>query len=252
MGFGIPEACLWGAHEVLAKLNLVQFGIMNIFKLIILSLFLGVIPSLSVASDQPLIVFDGKKKAQNKQGIITSVINSKIIELHRLQSRIDFIGNVIVEREDTSFLADKMIVYYNQEKSDKILVKERNHGKKGGESSIKKIDALNNVKIFQEDFVATGDIGSYDPKAGIFTVEQNVTFNSGTSVANGDKFIYDVNTKKGYLTGKKNYISKEKSDEEIKQLKDGRVIVIIDENDELIKKQKKKNKESENKKLQNE
>jgi lipopolysaccharide export system protein LptA len=221
------------------------------FRLVVLSLLLSlVICGRALASDKPLIVFEGKKKATNKQGITTSVITSKTIEMHRLQNKIDFIDNVVVEREDTSFLADKMVVYYKQNKSDKTLFQERTKGKKGGESKIKKIDALNNVKIFQEDFVATGDIGSYDPIAGIFIVEKNVIFNTGTSTANGDKFIYDINTKKGYLIGRKDYITKQKngkSDEE-QQPKDHRVTVIIDENDEAIKKQKKEN----NKDLKNE
>ena len=89
---------------------------------------------------------------------------------------------------------------------------------------IKRIEAKDNVKIFNDEFLATGKSGFYDPKADNFILEEDVVINQGTSVATGEKFIYNLTTKKGNLVGQKN----------------DRVIVIINDADVKESKSKKK------------
>jgi lipopolysaccharide transport protein LptA len=182
---------------------------------------------------QPQVVFEGNKKPTKKQ--VTTTIKSKTIQIHRLSKQIIFLDDVEVEREDTTFLSDKMIVYYNENKKSK----------NDQPGSIKRIDAEKNVRIFREEFVATGDHGSYDPQAGTFAIEKNVIFNNGTSIAKGEKFTYNTKTQKGYLTG----APKTAGDIEGKIIdqKDNRVIVIIDDEAENKNKpdQKSKNKNNE-------
>jgi lipopolysaccharide transport protein LptA len=127
---------------------------------------------------------------------------------------VTFINNVVVEKEDSSLLAQKMVVIY-----------EENSQKK---SEIKKIEAFNDVKIFSQDFIANSQYGYYDPKKSIFVLEKKVIVNNGTSIASGEKFIYDIKTKKGNFVG-------QRQEESIKK----RVTVIIG-ND--IKEQKKSKK----------
>ena len=98
--------------------------------------------------------------------------------------------------------------------------------------NIQRIEVKNNVKIFSDEFLATGKFGVYDPKKNNFILENDVVFNNGTSVAKGQKFVYDLNTKKGNLIGKVS------SNSQIKKDDDHRVTVIIDDND--IKKTKSK------------
>lgn len=142
-------------------------------------------------------------------------IRSDIIDIKRKSQTIDFIGNVAVEKDDSSLLAKKMTVFYEQ----KTLENGNNFGSK--KSTIKRIDAEENVKIFSEEFVASGERGYYYPQENVFVLEKNVIVNNGTSIANGDKFSYNLTTKKGRFIGKKNETS-------IKgQNKDERVIVII-------------------------
>ena len=102
---------------------------------------------------------------------------------------------MVVEKDDSSLLAQKMIVLYDDKKKD------------GSESSIRRIDATDNVKIFSEEFVASGDYGFYEPAKSIFVLEKNVIVNNGTSIASGDKFVYDTQTKRGNFVGKKNETS---------------------------------------------
>jgi len=85
---------------------------------------------------------------------------------------------------------------------------EKTAGESGGKrSSIKRIDAKENVRIFSEEFIASGDVGFYDPEKNIFVLEKNVIVNNGTSIASGDKFIYNLQTKKGNFVGKKDETS---------------------------------------------
>jgi lipopolysaccharide export system protein LptA len=89
-----------------------------------------------------------------------------------------------------------------------------------------------NVKIFSEEFVGSGDSGFYDPGQNIFVLEKNVIVNNGTSIASGDKFLYDLTTKKGRFLGKKDETSITGSGG------DKRVMVIIGSDASEVKKTK--------------
>jgi lipopolysaccharide transport protein LptA len=116
------------------------------------------------------------------------------MDIKRKSQIVNFLHNVVVEKDDSSLLAQKMTVVYEQKG-------------KGGSSEIKKIEAFDNVKVFSEDFIASGEYGFYDPKKSIFVLERNVIVNNGTSIASGNKFIYDLQTKKGNFVGKKDETS---------------------------------------------
>jgi lipopolysaccharide transport protein LptA len=148
--------------------------------------------------------------------IITTKITANFIDIKRKSEMVNLIGNVIVEKEDLSIKADNMVVYYYENKGDQ--------DDQGGK--IKRIEAANNVKIFNGDITATGKYGFYNPDQNNLILEKNVIFNNGTSVAKGQKFIYDLKTKKGNLVGKKDVPTINKTSNS-----DGRVVVIIDDND---------------------
>lgn len=121
-------------------------------------------------------------------------IRSDIIDIKRKSETVDFINNVVVEKDDSSLLAQKMTVLYNEKKE-------------GEKASIKRINARENVRVFSEEFIASGDFGYYDPKADIFVLEKNVIVNNGTSIASGNKFVYNLVTKKGNFIGAKDETS---------------------------------------------
>lgn len=147
-------------------------------------------------------------------------IRSDIIDIKRKSEKINFLRNVVVERDDSSLLADKMTVLYY----------EKNSGAQ--KSQIKKIEAHDNVKIFSEEFVGSGDYGFYDPIKNIFALEKNVIVNNGASIASGDKFVYDLITKKGRFLGKKDETSISGNGG------DKRVTVILGEDAKQIQKPK--------------
>ena len=157
--------------------------------------------------------------------IVSTKITANFIDIKRKSETVDLIGNVVVEKEDLSIKADNMVVYYYENKNK---TKGDNSDKK--DNAIKKIEAKNNVKVFNGEITATGKYGFYNPDKNNLILEQDVVFNNGTSVATGQKFIYDLKTKKGKLVGGKNISTINQSgDSYIKS--DGRVVVIIDDND---------------------
>lgn len=153
------------------------------------------------------------KKAEFSSNSKTT-IKSKTINIKRKSGQIEFLEDAIVENADTSILADKIVVFYDDKKSK--------------DNVIKNIVATGNVKIFNQEFVATGEEGSYDPKKEIFTITKNVIFNNGTSIASGDKFIYEVKTQKGFLTANNKIPSNTRNG----VLKGNRVTVIINQYNE--------------------
>jgi len=158
-----------------------------------------------------------QRKAKNTQ----TRIRSDIIDIKQKSQKIDFIGNVVVERDDVSLLSNKMEVFY----VDKSV--------KNSDSNIKEIKAFGDVKMFNDEFVASSDLANFFPDKNIFTLEKNVIVNNGTSILTGDKFIYDVKTKKGNFIGQKISNNSEKNNV---KTGDDRVTIIIGDD---LKEQKK-------------
>ncbi len=173
---------------------------------------------------------NNNKTTKNKS--LPTKIRSEIITINRQNQTVEFNDNVVVEKEDSSLLADKMIVIYEEEKSNNLNSKQ---------NKIKRIDAYNHVKIFSDESTATGDNGYYDPAQNIFVLQKNVMVNNGTSIASGDKFIYDLKTKKGNLIGKQNQISANVNSTKNSNINniDDRVTVIIGDDIKDLKKSKK-------------
>jgi lipopolysaccharide transport protein LptA len=156
-------------------------------------------------------------------------IRSDIIDIRRKLQTIDFLGNVVVEKDDSSLLAQKMKVIYVDKNQDDLKEKE---------FAIKKIEAKENVKIFSAEFIASADFGFYEPKEDVFILEQNVIVNNGTSIASGDKFIYDLKKKKGNFIGQKNETSFNEKNSKTKT--DKRVVVVIGDDAKEIQRDIKK------------
>ncbi len=137
----------------------------------------------------------GNHNSGNKRLAGKTRIRSDIIDIKQKTNIVNFIGNVVVEKEDSSLLADNMTVLYYENKN------------KEQDTQIKRIDAKNNVKIFSEEFIASATYGYYDPVKNIFVLQKKVIVNNGSSIAGGEEFIYDLKTRKGKFVGEKNETS---------------------------------------------
>ena len=183
--------------------------------------------SESIANDSPekeVKIESGLVNKKNNKNFSSTPtkIRSEKITITRKNQLIEFSDNVIVEKEDSSLLADRMIVVYEEKKSNDFNNKS---------TKINKIEAFDHVKIFTDDSTATGDKGYFDPNENIFVLEKNVMVNNGTSIASGEKFIYNLTSKKGYFIGKQNQTNKQKD-------QDDRVTVIITDSAKDLKKTK--------------
>lgn len=153
------------------------------------------------------------------------------MDIKRKSQTVNFIGNVVIEKQDSSLLSQKMTILYNEDKKQNVGGRVDGEESQSKKSSIKKIYTDEKVKIFSEDFVATGDSGYYDPQADVFILEKNVVVNNGVSIANGDKFVHHISTKKSNFVGRKEDSGPE----------DKRVVVILGDDAKEFKKSKNKN-----------
>ena len=123
-----------------------------------------------------------------KNSAVKTNIKSKIVKIVKDKNFIEFKGNVILVQEDISFLANQMLVFIDKNK------------KMSDKAEIQLIKAKGKVKIFNQEFIATGDSGIYDVDKDIFKIFGDVILNEGTKIAYGTEFIYDVSNKKGSLS----------------------------------------------------
>lgn len=218
-----------------------------------------------------LIVLNAKSYAESTKKAAKETpakIRSDIIDIKRKSQTVTFVGNVIIEKDDSSLLSQKMIVLYDEKKEKKPAKKENveevtesgsgsskpselsespEPSEPAEKSSIKKIYTDEKVKIFSEDFVASGESGYYEPKEDVFVLEKNVVVNNGVSIAKGDKFIHHITTKKSYFAGQKDQKDDGRSAEKNNNQNqddgvDKRVVVIIGNDVKDIKKTRKKEK----------
>lgn len=169
-----------------------------------------------------------KKRGSNSLGASKKnpvKITAEKFYIDRKNNKIDFIGNVIVEQEKSIITSSKMTVIIDE---------------KDSKNKIKKIFSNNKIKIFNDDTVATGNSGYYDPISKDFTLEGDVIVNSGTSIAKGEKFIYNLNNKQGLFVANKTQNktnenngqsnkpdTKDDNANKIRKDDDGRVVLII-------------------------
>jgi lipopolysaccharide transport protein LptA len=149
------------------------------------------------------------------EDITPTNIKSDTIIVTKDKNIIEFEYNVVLTKDDISLLSDKMLVLIEEKKIN------QNNGK-NSKREIKSAKAIGNVKMFGEEFFATGDFGDYDVKNSLFKITGNVILNEGTKIANGDEFTYDLIKKSGFLSSK-NSKDGDKSD------KSSRPMVIINE-----------------------
>ncbi len=151
---------------------------------------------------------DNNNKKSSSQNIN---ITADYFHLRKKEANLDFIGNVTIAREEVVMKSRKMLAIFSKEPADKTVSgqqkqnsgKQNNerHGSKTNKNTPKLLKIISNVpiKIFTNDSVISADRGYYNHLEKQFILEKNVLLNNGTSVVSGNKFIYDLATKKGRL-----------------------------------------------------
>ncbi|GER93913.1 lipopolysaccharide transport periplasmic protein LptA [hot springs metagenome] len=118
-------------------------------------------------------LFAQEKKTTSKE---PTVITSETLTADNKAKTALFEKSVVARKGEMTLFADKMLVYYSEEK---------------GSSNIKRIDAEGNVKLIKGDRVVTSKFATYfaEPEERIiFTGEPKAT--EGENVVIGTKMIY--------------------------------------------------------------
>lgn len=138
-------------------------------------------------------------------------ITADYFHLRKKEANLDFIGNVTIAREEVVMKSSKMLAVFSKESVDETVSSQQKknsekqnnerRGSKTNKNTPKLLKIISNVpiKIFTNDSVISADRGYYNHLEKQFILERNVLLNNGTSVVSGNKFTYDLATKKGRL-----------------------------------------------------
>ncbi len=124
-----------------------------------------------------LVFAEEKKNVEEKKNIREPiVVTSQTMTTDQKAKTALFEGNVVAKKGDRTMYADKMLVYYSEEK---------------GSSNVKKIEAEGNVKLIRGDRIITSKFATYfsEPEEySVFTGEPRAS--QGENVVIGTKITY--------------------------------------------------------------
>ncbi|MEJ5226880.1 lipopolysaccharide transport periplasmic protein LptA [Thermodesulfovibrio sp.] len=138
-------------------------------------------------------LFAEEKKDSPEPIIITS---QSLINDNRAKTA-TFEGNVVAKRGDATLLANKMIVYYEDEQ-------------KGG--NIKLIEAIGNIKLIRGDRTITSHKAIYYPEPEervVFTGEPRAT--DGKNLVTGEKITYFMKDDRSLVEKSRVYLKERKT-----------------------------------------
>ncbi len=136
-----------------------------------------------------LILFKKKATAQikNEKGTVyVSALDG--IQIDQKVKTMTAMKQAKVSQNEMTILADKIILYYTDNKKDRI----------------KEIQAFGNVKIDNKKQTMTGDEGNYNPKTQLSTMTGHVVIHQNGHFLKGDKAVLN------FATGKSDLISSQR------------------------------------------
>jgi lipopolysaccharide export system protein LptA len=129
--------------------------------------------------------------SQNKDQPVK--IEAASLEVRDKEKIATFSGNVVVTQGDTTMKCKSLIVHYDTDSKSSSGMKTAQPGP-GGNSSIKKLEALGGVFVTQKDQTATGDKGLFDMKSNSITLSGNVLITQNQNVLKGERLVVDMTT----------------------------------------------------------
>jgi lipopolysaccharide export system protein LptA len=141
----------------------------------------------------PVFAQDAKQTSAKKE---PTVITSQTLTADNKAKTALFEGSVVAKKGEMTLFADKMLVYYAEEK---------------GSSNIKKIDAEGNVKLIKGERVVTSKFATYfaEPEEHIiFTGEPRAS--EGENVVTGTKMTYFMKDDRSIVDNSKVFLIERK------------------------------------------
>lgn len=115
-------------------------------------------------------------------------VDAKSIDVLDANGKAIFSGDVRITQGDMKLNADTVTVFYS-------------HSKKGGDPTIERLDAQNNVKLVTPTESASGRYGIYDVAQKTITLVGGVTLTRGESVLRGARLTIDLESGRSKLDG---------------------------------------------------
>ncbi|MBQ3695894.1 MAG: hypothetical protein II938_02870 [Alphaproteobacteria bacterium] len=134
-----------------------------------------------------LIDFKGKtnSKINLKQGKMT-VRTADGLYINRVHKTVTGKKNVYIKHEENTLTADKVILYYTEDKNNRI----------------QRIDAMGHVVLDNGKNKITGDQGTYNPLTEVMEMTGNVRLYQGKSFVVGEKATLNMKTGESHLLTK--------------------------------------------------
>ena len=121
-------------------------------------------------------------------------IDAASLEMRDKDKAATFSGNVKVVQGDTTMLCKTLVVFYDNDQSNKKSAMKTSTPGPAGSSSIKRLEAQGGVTVTQKDQTVTGDRGVFDMRANTVTMHGNVLLTKDKNVLRGDRLIVDLTT----------------------------------------------------------
>lgn len=196
----------------------------HLFVFLFLFVMLSSVYSLNASAVES---YQAPKISNNKP--IRATANEIIID--RNLNRATLLKNAKIVQKPIILEAEKIVIDYLEKKTTQ----------ESDQSQLKEIRAYKNVELTTDKMYVTSDEGIYNAKNGILILSGNVVAIEGQTKAQGDKFIYNINTGESRIKSTLQTEGGDGTDILNTEGKDGRVIIILEE--ERIDNHKNKNKE---------
>ena len=126
-------------------------------------------------------------------------IESARLEVRDKDKKATFSGDVHLTQGDTTLTCKTLVVHYEQNAAPTAAnpataKNATTQPAPGGQSQIRKLEALGDVVVIQKDQTATGGSGTFDMKTNTIVLEGNVVVTQGQNVVRGERMVVDMTT----------------------------------------------------------
>ncbi len=133
-------------------------------------------------------------------------IEAATLEVRDKDKLATFSGNVRVKQGDTNMRSKSLLVFYEQDASEKgakpaSAMQAATPGP-GGQQKIKRLEARGSVVVTQKDQTATGELGIFDMTTNTVTLTGGVVMTQGQNVLKGERLVVDLTSGVSRVEGK--------------------------------------------------
>ena len=131
-------------------------------------------------------------------------IESARLEVRDKEKKATFSGDVHLVQGDVTLTCQKLVVFYEQNAaptaanpaSARVASTQPTAAAPapGGQSQIRRLEAICDVVVVQKEQTATVNSGTFDMKTNTITLEGNVVVTQGTNVVRGERMVVDMTT----------------------------------------------------------